>query len=251
MPLLEISDVVVRYGAVTAVQGFSGSVGDGDIVVVLGPNGAGKTSLLRSVAGLVPKAGGRVMFDGTDITRWRTHRISRAGIALVPEGRRIFSPLSVQDNLLIGAYARTSTQDKAKLLSDIYDRFPVLAERRNRQAGLLSGGEQQMLAFGRALMSSPKLMMMDEPSMGLAPVAVDIVMTTVQSIAASGIAVLMVEQNAAMAQELATKAIVMERGEITEVDTTGRIKSGVGSLSGFVDLDTSDTSDTPDEPVAR
>lgn len=237
MALLEISDVVVRYGAVTAVQGFSGSVADGDVVVVLGPNGAGKTSLLRAVAGLVPKAGGRVSFAGEDVTRWRTHKISRAGIALVPEGRRIFSPMSVQDNLLIGAYARTSATDRAALLADVYDRFPVLAERRDRQAGLLSGGEQQMLAFGRALMSSPKLMMMDEPSMGLAPVAVDIVMSTVQSIAASGIAVLMVEQNAAMAQELATRAIVMERGEVTEVDETGRLRTGVGALSGFVDLD--------------
>jgi len=234
--LLEISEVVVRYGAVTAVQKFSGAVGNGDVVVVLGPNGAGKTSLLRSVVGLVPKAGGRVVFEGADITRWRTHRISRAGIALVPEGRRIFSPLSVEDNLLIGAYARTVRSEKTQSLSDVYDRFPVLAERRNRQAGLLSGGEQQMLAFGRALMSSPKLMMMDEPSMGLAPVAVDIVMSTVQAIAASGIAVLMVEQNAAMAQELATSAIVMERGEITEVDTTGRVKTGLGTLSGFVDL---------------
>ncbi|WP_432843245.1 ABC transporter ATP-binding protein [Dactylosporangium sp. CA-092794] len=245
MPLLEISNVVVRYGAVTAVQDFSGSVHDGDIVVVLGPNGAGKTSLLRSVVGLAPKAGGRVVFDGADVTNWRTHRISRAGIALVPEGRRIFSPLSVEDNLLIGAYARTSKRDKSQLLSDIFDRFPVLAERRHRQAGLLSGGEQQMLAFGRALMSSPKLMMMDEPSMGLAPVAVDIVMSTVQSIAASGIAVLMVEQNAAMAQELATSAIVMERGEIIESAASGKISTGVGTLSGFVDLD------IPDEPARR
>ncbi|MFC0531193.1 ABC transporter ATP-binding protein [Phytohabitans kaempferiae] len=243
MPLLEISNVSVRYGAVTAVRDFSGSVGDGDVVVVLGSNGAGKSSLLRSIVGLVPKAGGRVVFDGVDITRWRTNRIVKAGIALVPEGRRIFSPLSVRDNLLIGAYARTSRTEKAKLLEEIYERFPVLADRRDRQAGLLSGGEQQMLAFGRALMGSPKLMMMDEPSMGLAPVAVDTVMTTVQSIAESGIAVLMVEQNAAMAQELATSAIVMERGEITEVDTTGRVKTGVGTLSGFVDL--------PDEPADR
>ncbi|MDQ7903786.1 ABC transporter ATP-binding protein [Phytohabitans sp. ZYX-F-186] len=243
MPLLEISHVSVRYGAVTAVRDFSGTVGDGDVVVVLGANGAGKSSLLRSIVGLAPKAGGRVVFDGHDITRWRTNRISRAGIALVPEGRRIFSPLSVQDNLLIGGYARTGRTEKARLLGDIYDRFPVLAQRRHRQAGLLSGGEQQMLAFGRALMSSPKLMMMDEPSMGLAPVAVDRVMSTVQSISASGIAVLMVEQNAAMAQELATSAIVMERGEITEVDPTGRIKAGVGTLSGFVDL--------PDEPAGR
>ncbi|BCB83867.1 ABC transporter ATP-binding protein [Phytohabitans suffuscus] len=241
MPLLEIANVSVRYGAVTAVRDFSGSVGDGDVVVVLGANGAGKSSLLRSIVGLAPKAGGRVTFDGRDITRWRTNRISRAGIALVPEGRRIFSPLSVQDNLLIGGYGNTNRSEKARLLGDIYDRFPVLAERRHRQAGLLSGGEQQMLAFGRALMSSPRLMMMDEPSMGLAPVAVDTVMSTVQSIAASGIAVLMVEQNAAMAQELATSAIVMERGEIIEVDSTGRIKAGVGSLSGFVDL--------PDEPA--
>ena len=241
MPLLEISNVSVRYGAVTAVRDFSGSVGDGDVVVVLGANGAGKSSLLRSIVGLAPKAGGRVTFDGKDITRWRTNRISRAGIALVPEGRRIFSPLSVQDNLLLGGYGNTNRAEKARLLSEIYERFPVLAERRDRQAGLLSGGEQQMLAFGRALMSAPRLMMMDEPSMGLAPVAVDKVMSTVESIAASGIAVLMVEQNAAMAQDLATSAIVMERGEIIEVDSTGRVKAGVGGLSGFVDL--------PDEPA--
>jgi branched-chain amino acid transport system ATP-binding protein len=234
---LEIANVAVRYGAVTAVQDFSAVVASNQIMVVLGPNGAGKTSLLRSIAGLVPKAGGRVVFDGVDITGRRAYKISRAGIALVPEGRRIFSPLSVEDNLLIGAYARTSNKDRDALLADIYDRFPVLADRRNRQAGLLSGGEQQMLAFGRALMSSPKLMMLDEPSMGLAPVAVDIVMTTVQSIAASGIGVLMVEQNAAMAGELATSAIVMERGEITEVSATGELKTDVGTLSGFVDVD--------------
>jgi branched-chain amino acid transport system ATP-binding protein len=234
---LEISHVAVRYGAVTAVHDFSGAVSSNEIVVVLGPNGAGKTSLLRSITGLVPKAGGSVVFDGVDITRWRPHKISRAGIALVPEGRRIFSPLSVQDNLLIGAYARTSKKDKDDLLADVYERFPVLADRRHRQAGLLSGGEQQMLAFGRALMSSPKLMMLDEPSMGLAPVAVDIVMTTVQSIATSGIGILMVEQNAAMAGELATSAIVMERGEVTEVSATGELKTGVGTLSGFVDVD--------------
>lgn len=237
MALLEISNVTVRYGAVTAVDSFSGSVSDGDIMVVLGPNGAGKTSLLRSISGLVPKSDGRVVFQGQDITNRRANRISRAGIALVPEGRRIFSPMSVQDNLLMGAYARTSKSDRTALLADVYDRFPVLAERRTRPAGLLSGGEQQMLAFGRALMSSPKMMMMDEPSMGLAPVAVEIVMTTVQSIAASGIAVLMVEQNAAMARELATRAIVMERGEITEVASSGQFTTGVGTLSGFVDVD--------------
>jgi branched-chain amino acid transport system ATP-binding protein len=240
--LLEISEVAVRYGAVTAVRSFSGSVNDGDVVVVLGPNGAGKTSLLRAIAGQVPKAGGRVVFAGTDISRWRPYKISRAGIALVPEGRRIFSPLSVQDNLLMGAYARTSKSGKSTLLAEIYDRFPVLADRRNRQAGLLSGGEQQMLAFGRALMSSPKLMMLDEPSMGLAPVAVNIVMETVQSIADSGIAILMVEQNAAMARRLATGAIVMERGEIIEANSTGEIKAGVGQLSGFVDLNPPDGS---------
>jgi branched-chain amino acid transport system ATP-binding protein len=235
--LLEISNVTVRYGAITAVAGFTGSVSGGDIMVVLGPNGAGKTSLLRSISGLVPKSDGQVLFQGQDITKRRANRISRAGIALVPEGRRIFSPMSVQDNLLMGAYARTSKSDRAALLADVYDRFPVLGQRRTRTAGLLSGGEQQMLAFGRALMSSPKLMMMDEPSMGLAPVAVEIVMTTVQSIAASGIAVLMVEQNAAMARELATTAIVMERGEITEVASSGKFTTGVGTLSGFVDID--------------
>jgi branched-chain amino acid transport system ATP-binding protein len=235
--LLEISDVTIRYGAITAVNGFTGSVSDGDVAVVLGANGAGKTSLLRAVVGLVPKAGGRVTFDGHDVTSWRTHRIAHAGIALVPEGRRMFSPMSVRDNLVMGAYARTSTKDTAARLADVYDRFPVLAERRNRPAGLLSGGEQQMLAFGRALMSSPRLMMMDEPSMGLAPVAVDVVMTTVQSIASSGIAVLMVEQNAAMARELATKSIVMERGEITEVAAGSELTTGVGSLSGFVDVE--------------
>ncbi|HEX3588492.1 MAG TPA: ABC transporter ATP-binding protein [Pseudonocardiaceae bacterium] len=237
MALLEISDVTIRYGAITAVNGFTGSVSDGDVAVVLGANGAGKTSLLRAVVGLVPKAGGRVTFDGHDVTSWRTHRIAHAGIALVPEGRRMFSPMSVRDNLVMGAYARTSTKDTAARLADVYDRFPVLAERRNRPAGLLSGGEQQMLAFGRALMSSPRLMMMDEPSMGLAPVAVDVVMTTVQSIASSGIAVLMVEQNAAMARELATKSIVMERGEITEVAAGSELTTGVGSLSGFVDVE--------------
>jgi branched-chain amino acid transport system ATP-binding protein len=242
--------VAVRYRAVTAVRDFTASISSGEIVVVLGPNGAGKTSLLRSIAGLVPKAAGSVVFDGADITRHPAHRISRAGIALVPEGRRIFSPLSVQDNLLIGAYARTFKSQRDEVLEGVYERFPVLAKRRHGRAGLLSGGEQQMLAFGRALMSSPRLMMLDEPSMGLAPVAVEIVMSTVQSIAESGIAILMVEQNAAMAREIASTAIAMERGEVTDVVAGGRLTAGIGALSGFVDID-GDARQGADPPPPR
>lgn len=233
MALLDVSDVTVRYGGITAVGAVSVSVNSSDIAVVTGANGAGKTSLLRSIAGLERKVEGTVTFAGHDITRWRPNRICRAGIVLVPEGRRIFSPLSVQDNLLIGAYAQASRRERDSTLADIYDRFPILAERRQRQAGLLSGGEQQMLAFGRALMSSPKLMMMDEPSMGLAPVAVDVVMTTVQTIAASGIGVLMVEQNASMVRELATSAIVLERGEVISFDSTGATSLSSGALTGL------------------
>ena len=234
MSQLEISEVAVSYGAVNAVRSFTASVKSGEIAVVLGANGAGKTSLLRAVAGSIPKRG-RVAIDAIDISRKPAHSISRAGLALVPEGRRIFSPLSVRDNLLVGGYGVRDKLERNLRLEEMYERFPILYERRDRQAGLLSGGEQQMLAFGRALMSAPRIILLDEPSMGLAPVAVDNVMAIIDRIAGEGVGVLMVEQNAGVAARLATATIVMERGEVVESVQGGQVQSSLEMLSGFVE----------------
>lgn len=232
--LLEVEHVSVRYGSVVAVADVSCTVDEGEIVVVVGPNGAGKTSLLRGIAALERKTAGAVRFRGRDISKWRTHRIVRNGLALVPEGRRIFAPLSVEENLLVGGFAVPSSQ-RASDLEQAYALFPVLHDRRSRPAGLLSGGEQQMLAIGRALMSSPALIMMDEPSMGLAPVVVDLVMEKVHEIAAqTGTGILMVEQNAAAASRIANSMVVLERGEVKVAGPAELLRSDAKVIRAFL-----------------
>jgi branched-chain amino acid transport system ATP-binding protein len=233
MPVLEIADLAVRYGGIVAVRNVSLSVEPGEIFVLLGANGAGKSSTLRGITGLV-KRSGSIRWDGQDISKWRSNRIARSGMVLVPEGRRIFSPLTVEENLLLGAYTQKSKEWQRTCIERVFTMFPILADRRKGRAGLLSGGEQQMLAFGRALMANPRMILMDEPSMGLAPAVVDFVMGSVAAIAESGIAVLMVEQNAAVALDVAHRAAVLERGEVSLRGSAAELREDPGVLRAFL-----------------
>ncbi|MBE5971211.1 MAG: ABC transporter ATP-binding protein [Lachnoclostridium sp.] len=214
MAMLEVKDLEVYYGVICALKGISFEVNEGEIVSLIGANGAGKTTTMQSVIGLLPKKSGSVTFNGTDITKMPCHKIVHAGMTQVPEGRRIFQELTVYENLMMGAY---TNKDQAKFkedLENIYARFPRLAERRNQIAGTLSGGEQQMLAMGRALMCHPKLLMLDEPSMGLSPLLVDQVFELIKDINKDGTTVLLVEQNAGKSLAISDRAYVMETGKI-------------------------------------
>jgi branched-chain amino acid transport system ATP-binding protein len=211
--MLEIDNLHCHYGKVAAVRGISLLVKPGKVTLVLGANGAGKTTTLRAIAGLHKPHSGEVTLDGQRITGLPAYRIVQKGLALVPEGRKVFAPLTVLENLRLGAY--TAPRDKeAPTLERVFELFPILGHRRGGAAGLLSGGEQQMLAFGRALMSQPRVMLMDEPSMGLAPTIVDTMLYSVRTIADTGIGVLMVEQNAEAGLEVADDVVVVARGEV-------------------------------------
>ncbi|MFN3549006.1 MAG: ABC transporter ATP-binding protein, partial [Mesorhizobium sp.] len=216
--LLEISGLDVRYGRTHAVRNASITVGEGEIVTVLGANGAGKTSLLRALQGAVRPAGGRIVFDGKDLTGASPSARVRAGMMLVPEGRQIFVSMTVHENLQMGVYLR-SDRDVARDIEAIYDRFPNLAERRDMKASVLSGGEQQMLAIGRALVGRPRLMMLDEPSLGLSPLFVSRLFDLIVELSQSGIGILLVEQNTTMALEVAARGYVLELGSIVLEDT--------------------------------
>ena len=210
---LEVNDLHVRYGRVHAVCGVSLTVEEGEVVAVLGANGAGKSSLLKALMGMEPAAEGRVTLDGADITRWTTNRRVRQHLALVPEGRRIVTSLTVHENLLMGAFARKDMRAVDAEIADVYARFPNLAERRGTFASVLSGGEQQMLAIGRGLLAAPKLMMLDEPSLGLSPRLTNEVFALISELNRSrGLAILLVEQNTHKALELANRAYVLELG---------------------------------------
>jgi branched-chain amino acid transport system ATP-binding protein len=211
--LLEAEDLDLRFGHVHALSAVSIAVGSGKIVAVLGSNGAGKSSLLKAVLGFAPIIRGRIRFDGADITRWSPARRIRLGLALVPEGRRILIGMSVEDNLLMGAYARVGATPRAEI-DRVYDRFPNLAARRHMPAAVLSGGEQQMLAIGRALMSRPKVMMLDEPSLGLSPRLVDELFRLVAQLNHEGLSILMVEQNTRKALQVADYVYVLELGRV-------------------------------------
>ena len=214
MALLEVSNLSVRYGGVEAVRDVSFSVDEGGIVALIGANGAGKSSTLLALSGLVRPWSGAIRFAGEDITGVRADRIVRTGLVHVPEGRAILRPLSVEENLELGAWTRRDEAAMRAARDRVYGLFPRLAERRRLQAGSLSGGEQQMLAIGRALMSSPRLILLDEPSMGLAPVLVAEVFGMIQSIHASGTAILLVEQNARQAMRISTRTIVLSHGRL-------------------------------------
>ena len=211
--MLKVEDLHTNYGAIKALTGVSFEVQSGQVVTLIGANGAGKSTTLNTISGLLEPAAGRVTFDGADITGWSAHRVTAAGLVQVPEGREMLAPLTVEENLEMGAYTRGDTgvwQD----LEAIYERFPRLKERRHQVAGTLSGGEQQMLALARALMSEPKLLLLDEPSMGLAPMLVQSVFEIIAEIRDEGTTILLVEQNANKALQIAEHAYVLDNGEI-------------------------------------
>ena len=214
MAMLEVKDLEVYYGVIRAIKGVSFEVNQGEVIALIGANGAGKTTILHTITGLLASKGGTITFEGQDITRTPGYKIVSMGMAHVPEGRRVFAQLSVYDNLLMGAYTRKDKNEVQQTLKKVYERFPRLEERKNQLAGTLSGGEQQMLAMGRALMSHPKLILMDEPSMGLSPIYVNEIFDIIQEISNGGTTVLLVEQNAKKALAIADRAYVLETGNI-------------------------------------
>ena len=214
MAMLEIKDLEVYYGMIQAIKGVSFEVNEGEVIALIGANGAGKTTILHTITGLLEAKKGTVTFDGKDITKVPAHRIVTMGMAHVPEGRRVFSNLTVFQNLKMGAYTRKDKTEIEESLKTVYKRFPRLEERQNQLAGTLSGGEQQMLAMGRALMSHPRIILMEEPSMGLSPIFVNEIFDIIKKVSAGGTTVLLVEQNAKKALSIAHKAYVLETGKI-------------------------------------
>ena len=215
MALLEIKDLEVNYGVIKAIKGVSFDVNEGEIIALIGANGAGKTTILHTITGLIQAKKGSIVFDGKELTKTPPHKIVSMGMAHVPEGRRMLQQLSVRENLKLGAYTRKDKSESASTLKMVYERFPRLEERKNQVAGTLSGGEQQMLAMGRALMSKPRIILMDEPSMGLSPLLVSEIFDIIKVINESGTTVLLVEQNAKKALSIADRAYVLETGKIT------------------------------------
>ena len=214
MAMLEVKDIHVFYGIIEALKGVSFEVNQGEVIALIGANGAGKTTTLHTLTGLLPAKQGSIIFEGKDITKVPAHKIVEMGIAHVPEGRRVFSQLSVYENLIMGAYTRKDKKEIADSLEMVYKRFPRLEERKTQRAGTLSGGEQQMLAMGRALMSKPRIIVMDEPSMGLSPIFVNEIFDIIKVVSESGTTVLLVEQNAKKALSIADRAYVLETGKV-------------------------------------
>lgn len=215
MAMLEIKDLEVCYGVIRAIKGVSFEVNQGEVIALIGANGAGKTTILHTITGLIHAKSGSILFEGKELTKTPPHKIVSMGMAHVPEGRRVFAQLSVLENLKLGAYTRKDKAEITKSLKMVYERFPRLEERKNQVAGTLSGGEQQMLAMGRALMSNPRIILMDEPSMGLSPLLVSEIFDIIKVISEGGTTVLLVEQNAKKALSIADRAYVLETGNIT------------------------------------
>jgi branched-chain amino acid transport system ATP-binding protein len=224
MAMLEVENIHSYYGNIHALKGVSLTVEKGEIVTLIGGNGAGKSTTLRSITGIMKPREGHVRLEGEDLAPFKGHEIVYKGIAMVPEGRRIFARLSVAENLDMGAYSRDNKQEIAQDLERVFSLFPRLRERRNQVAGTLSGGEQQMLATGRALMARPRLLLMDEPSMGLAPVLVELIFDTIKRINEEGTTILLVEQNALMALSIANRGYVLQTGEIVLHDVADKLQ---------------------------
>jgi branched-chain amino acid transport system ATP-binding protein len=221
--LLDVKDLVVSYGAIQAVQGISFTVDEGEIVTLIGANGAGKSTTLKTISGLLCPKSGAILFKGQELTTLGADRIVRMGVVQVPEGRRIFSTLTVRENLEMGAFTRSSKDEMAQSMERVFQSFPRLRERLNQLGGTLSGGEQQMLAVGRAIMSRPKLLLLDEPSMGLSPILVEEIFRIIQEINKQGTAILLVEQNAFMALQVAHRGYVLETGTIPFAGTASEL----------------------------
>ena len=234
-PILSVQDLVVAYGHVEAVRGVSFHADAGSLVTLVGANGAGKTSILNAIAGLVRPRSGRVLYAGKDVTRWPAHRLVSAGLVQVPEGREILGTLTVEENLQLGGWHRRSTQ--AASIEQMYQQFPVLAQRRTLVAGALSGGEQQMLAIARALVAQPTVLLMDEPSMGLAPKVVDEVFGVIAQIRASGTTVLLVEQNARRALRAADYGYVLESGQVTHEGAASDLLTDARIVEAYLGLE--------------
>jgi branched-chain amino acid transport system ATP-binding protein len=234
MALLEVRDLHTSYGAIKALRGISFRVEQGQVVSLIGANGAGKSTALNTLSGLLKPQTGSVTFDGQNITGWRADRVTAAGLVQVPEGRQVIATMTVYENLLIGAYRRNDRDEVNRDLDRIAQRFPRLYERRDQKAGSLSGGEQQMLAVGRALMMRPRLLMLDEPSMGLAPLLVNEVFHIVGEIKAQGIPILLVEQNARKALQIADYAYVLERGEIVREGRAADLRQDTAIIAAYL-----------------
>ena len=234
-PLLEITGLGCHYGPIRALDSVSLTVGEGELVALVGANGAGKTTLLRAVSGVLPVSAGAIVFDGADITSVAAERRVRLGIVQVPEGRQVLGPMSVEDNLELGGYSRRRAE-VAETLGQVYELFPVLKERRRQAAGILSGGQQQMLAIARALMARPRILLLDEPSMGLSPILVDEVFEKIVAQKEAGATIFLVEQNAFLALSIADRAYVLEAGRVILSDTGEALKANEKVKAAYLGL---------------
>ncbi len=237
MSLLELENVHTYYGYIHALKGISLTVEQGEIVTLIGANGAGKTTTLRTITGLMRPRHGHVRLEGEDLAKYRPHEIVYRGMTMVPEGRRIFARMTVQENLEMGAYTRQDKQEIQRTLEYVFTLFPRLKERRHQLGGTLSGGEQQMLAIGRALMAKPRILLMDEPSMGLAPVLVETIFDTIQKINREGTTILLVEQNALMALSIAHRGYVLQTGEIVLHDTAENLRRNTTVQKAYLGIE--------------
>ncbi|MBC8268293.1 MAG: ABC transporter ATP-binding protein [Rhodospirillaceae bacterium] len=233
--LLEIRNLSSQYGRIKALRGIDVDVDEGELVALVGANGAGKTTLLRTISGVQPASEGSVMLAKREITSFSSSRRVKLGVIQVPEGRQVFGPMSVEDNLILGSYTRERAE-AARTIEEMYTRFPVLKEKRHQMAGTLSGGQQQMLTMGRALMAKPRILLLDEPSMGLAPLLVDEIFEIVSQLRAAGTTIFMVEQNAFMALEIADRAYVLEAGQITLSGTGKELLSNEKVIEAYLGI---------------